>query len=275
LSSANLIYALNEDMNVRASYSRTLARPQFREIAPVATYEYSWSYWYIGNPNLKRTLIDNYDLRSAWFMRPREILAVSAFYKDFYNPIERALMHSHNGNITYLNVDDAKVIGAEFELRHRLDKISRSLKWFMLSTNLTLIESRIKIPEKRLQELRQYDPTVDDTRPLQGQSPYIINVDLTYDNPETRTSATLAFNTIGRRLYQVSGSETPDIYEQPASILDFVFKQRIFWGFDFKFKMSNVLGSVYRKVYRFNDEDYIREEHQSGKSFSLGLSYEI
>lgn len=275
LSSGNLIYAINDDMNIRGSYSRTLARPHFREIAPVATYEYAFSYYNIGNPDLERTLIDNYDLRWEWFMRPGEIFAVSGFYKDFHNPIERALQHSENGNITYLNVDDASVIGAEFEFRQRLDRISNTLKWFMLGANLTLIHSEINIPEKRLNELRVFDPDIDDTRPLQGQSPYIINIDLTYDNPETRTIATLAFNTIGKRLYQVSGGQTPDVYEKPATILDFVLKQKIFWGFDFKFKMTNILNSVYRKVYDFQGTDYLREEHQTGKTISFGLSYEI
>ncbi|MCB0293904.1 MAG: TonB-dependent receptor, partial [Calditrichaeota bacterium] len=104
LPSANLVYQLGQNMNLRAAYGKTLARPLFREKAPgYASFDFVGGFTFIGNGDLKRTLIDNYDLRWEWFSRPGEILALSGFHKRFQNPIERVLLHD-NGEIQYQNV---------------------------------------------------------------------------------------------------------------------------------------------------------------------------
>jgi len=120
LPSLNLIYELTENMNIRSSYGKTLARPNFREKAPYANYNFAVDFTFLGNPDLKRTLIDNYDLRWEWFLRPGEIIAVSGFYKHFKNPIERVinvLYASEGGEVFYDNIDKAEVMGIEIEVR--------------------------------------------------------------------------------------------------------------------------------------------------------------
>jgi outer membrane receptor protein involved in Fe transport len=274
LPSLNLMYALNDKMNLRTAYGRTLARPTLREMAPYPSWDFANEFYFIGNPGLERTLIDNFDLRWEYFMSPGEILAVSLFYKDFKNPIERAIKHE-NGEIQYQNVDKATVYGAEFEIRKSLDMIAGWLKNFTLTSNLTLIQSSVDIPETELAIIRSYDPDADDSRPLQGQSPYILNIDLTYDNFSTGTMANLSFNVFGERLYEVSQGATPDVYEQPRPDLKFILNQGLFGGIDLKIKFTNILNPSYKNVHHFRDKDYVKMENQKGRSFSIGLSYSI
>ncbi|MBN2289412.1 MAG: TonB-dependent receptor, partial [Candidatus Glassbacteria bacterium] len=140
LPATNLIYLLSDNMNLRAAYGRTLARPTFREMAPYASFDFVNDYTFIGNENLKRTLIDNFDLRWEWFARGGEVFAVSAFYKKFTNPIERVIKNV-NAEVQYQNVDRADVVGAEFEARQRLDRIHPALEPFRVGVNLALVHS--------------------------------------------------------------------------------------------------------------------------------------
>jgi outer membrane receptor protein involved in Fe transport len=119
LPSLNLVYELQPKMNLRAAFGRTLARPNFRELAPYETFEFVGDFVYIGNPDLKRTLIDNYDLRWEWFTGPGRIVAVSAFLKEMKNPIEKAIFAPtgviiNQGEIQYQNPEKGRVYGAEF-----------------------------------------------------------------------------------------------------------------------------------------------------------------
>ncbi len=274
LPSVNMIYKIGENMNLRGAYGRTLARPNFREMAPVVMYEFADGYYFVGNPNLKRTLIDNFDLRWEIFPRIGEVMAASLFYKHFDQPIERAIKHE-NGEIQYQNVDEARVYGAEFEIRKRLDFMGKLFRNFSTGANLSLIHSAVKIPELRLSYIKEYDPNAKDTRPLQGQSDYIVNFMLSYDNYASNTSATVSFNVYGERLSEVAERATPDIYEQPRPELNFVMSQGIFSNFTFKMSVKNILNSTYKKVHTYLDEDYVSHEHDTGRKLSLGISYSI
>jgi TonB-dependent receptor len=274
LPSVNLTYALNKKMNLRAAYGRTLARPTFREMAPYPSWDFANEFYFIGNPELERTLIDNFDLRWEYFMKPGELLGLSLFYKEFQNPIERAIKHE-NGEIQYQNVDQATVYGVEIEIRKNLNILAGWLRNFTITSNLTLIHSKVDIPETELAIIRSYDPNADDTRPLQGQSPYILNIDLTYDNYRTGTMANLSFNVFGERLYEVSQGATPDVYEQPRPDLKFILNQGLFGGIDLKLKFSNILNPSYKNIHNFRGDEYVKMEHKNGRSFSIGLSYSI
>lgn len=274
LPSVNLIYSLSDKINLRSAYGRTLARPTFREMAPYPSWDFANEFYFIGNPNLKRTLIDNYDFRLEYYGQPGELLAASFFLKDFKNPIERAIKHE-NGEIQYQNVDKAAVYGAEFELRKDLHFLGNMFKYFMLSSNVTLIKSKVDIPSDELAIIRSYDPGADATRPLQGQSPYIFNIDFMYNNSRTKTMANISYNIFGERLYEVSQGATPDVYEQPRPELNFIFNQRIFSGIDMKLSFKNILDSDSKYVQHFLGKDYVKMEHKYGRYFSLGLSYSL
>jgi outer membrane receptor protein involved in Fe transport len=274
LPSVNLVYELGSSMNLRAAYGKTLARPTFRELAPYASFDFIGDFIFVGNPNLKRTLIDNYDLRWEWFARPGEIFAVSGFYKRFQNPIERAIV-SNNNQGQFQNVDAALVYGAEFEVRKQLDQIAAFLQHFQAGGNLALVQSRVDIPAKELATLRQLDPNADGKRELQGQSPYVLNVDVVYDNAKTGTMASFYYNVFGERLTEVSLGGTPNIYEQPRGVLDFTLSQRALKGVTLKAAAKNLLDSEVRKVHHFKNVDYVSRRHTLGRTFSLGLTYSV
>jgi TonB-dependent receptor len=281
LPSVNLIYQVVNNMNIRASYGKTLARPTMREKAPYVNYEFVNDYSFAGNVNLERTLIDNFDLRWEWFLRPGELLAISGFYKRFINPIERTIIitSADNPEVTYRNVDGGTVIGLELEARKRLDGIHSWLNNFQLGFNLSLVNSKVNIPEEKLKEIVVIDPNrevfTENTRPLQGQSPYILNIDFGYNNYKIGTFANLYFNIFGERLAEVTSDGTPDVYEQPRSLLNFNMSQRLFGGLGLKFGAKNILNSKIRLIHKYKGEEYVRSEHELGRSFSLGLSYDI
>ncbi|MBD3168888.1 MAG: TonB-dependent receptor plug domain-containing protein [candidate division Zixibacteria bacterium] len=274
LPSLSLIYRLNDNMNLRTAYGRTLARPTFRELAPYPSWDFANGFFFTGNDTLKITLINNFDVRWEWFTRPGEILATSIFYKTFENPIERVIKND-NGEIQYQNVDEATVYGAEFEARKRLDFLGTFFERFQLGCNLSLVRSIVDISAEEMEVIREYDPDADNTRPLQGQSPYLLNLDLTYDNRETKTMASLSYSVFGERLSEVSLGGTPDIYEQPRPDMNFVFNQNLWGSIDMKFSVKNILDSSVEKLHTFKGADYIYQSYKRGRTVSLGFSYNI
>jgi TonB-dependent receptor len=267
LPALNLVYNVQDNMNVRAAVSRTLARPTFREISPFERLNGINLDFVIGNPNLGRTLITNTDLRWEWFMRPGEILAISTFYKVMDDPIEEVLLGSTNGQETWDNSDQAEVYGAEFEARIRLDRLNGAFQYFTFGGNLSLVQSSVDISER--------EATEDESRSLQGQSPYTVNADLSYNNPESGTSAGVYFNVFGERLTEVALRATPDVFEQPFTQLNATFSQRFMDHWTVSASVENILGDEFREVQEFQGETFVFQEYEEGRTISLGLSYEL
>ncbi len=276
LPSVNLTYALTDNMNARLAYGRTLARPTFREIAPFTSTSYIGAETVKGNTALERTLIDNLDLRWEWFLRPGELVAVSAFYKNFTNPIERAIVSgAANLEVQYQNVERAMVAGFELEARKRLDFIAGWLRHVSAGANLTITRSDVDIPEEELRNRRAKDPDAPDTRQLQGQSPYVVNADLGYENPELGTSMGLFYNVFGERLYAVNKDGSPNRFEQPRHTIDLIASQRLPFGLAVKFSAKNLLDATYEVSQAFKGETYVSRGYLLGRSFSLGLTYSL
>ncbi len=274
LPSLSFTYSLNDAMNLRLAYGRTLARPTMREKSEANTFEWSNGLIFLGNPDLDRTLIDNFDIRWEWFTGPGEILAVSAYYKDFKNPIERVLFGPNN-NVKYENVDKAEVYGAEFEFRQGLDIISSSLRNFHFESNLSLTHSEISIGEDLYETKLYYDSSASNTRQLQGQSPFLLNAGLTYDNYTSGTVISLLYNVFGNRLSYVMKAGLPDVYEESRSMLDLTFSQRIMPGLKFKLTAKNLLDAEERHIMEREGKDYLFRGHGLGRSISLGVSYKL
>lgn len=274
LPSINLIYALGDRMNLRATATRTLARPNFREIADYTSFEFVGDFVYVGNPNLRRTTIRNYDLRWEWFPRRGELLAVSLFHKAMTDPIERGVFSIINsGELQYQNAPSGKVSGIEVEARKKLDFLASWLGDFSGGANFTAVKSAIDIPAAELAFIRFYEPTAPATRELTGQSSYLVNADLTYQHPRWGSTLSVYFNVFGQRLSQVSPPGTPNVFEQPAPTLDVVWNQR--WGRHWKSSLSakNLLDRASEETYVYRDRKYIRASHQRGVTTSLGLTY--
>jgi TonB-dependent receptor len=276
LPALNTSYALRENTNIRASYSKTLARPTFREIAPFATYDFSTNWTIIGNPDLERTLVDNFDLRLETFPGMGEIISVGGFYKSFTNPIELVFnTQAQNAELTWRNIDKATVYGAEFEIKKNLGFISDSINTFSFGGNFTYVYSEVGIDDQELELIRANDPNADDKRALFGQSPYIVNIFLGYNNDSLGLSANLSYNVSGEKIAVVILGATPNVYQQPVNQLDFNINKRIGKKFSLRFKAQNILNPTIKKTYNYKDEEYIFNSYKNGATFSFGIKYLI
>ena len=280
LPSLNLVYALTETMNLRGAATRTLARPTFLEFAPGCRQSFALGELVCGNASLDRSLISNLDLRWEWFTRPGEVLALSAYTKRIDNPIELAIINS-NGQLSYRNVDQADIVGIEFEARQRVAALlpftasAPVVNKLAVGLNASYVRSSIAIDAEELIQRRGLDPNAADTRALQGQSPYILNADLAYEDPDRGTNVGLYFNVFGRRLSQVSALSLPDVYEQPSPQLDLVASQQVFGGVSAKVSVKNLLDSDFSQVYDTEVDGVapIYQQYGRGRSLSFGLSF--
>ncbi|KAA3634847.1 MAG: TonB-dependent receptor [Calditrichaeota bacterium] len=274
LPSIGLIFKTNTNMNLRASYGKTLARPTFKELTPATSQSFGVGREFVGNNEIKMTAIDMYDLRWEWFLRPGEILAISGFYKNLTNPIEHSIQFV-NGGIKAVNSDNAEVYGAEVEFRRTLDHISPALTNFQLGGNIAIIKSSVKISD----EEASFDVNTDKQteRPLEGQSPYVVNLDFGYNNRNTGSTISLFYNISGERLAYNAEKGTPDVYEQPRNQLDLIASQVLFGGPKFKLTVKNILNEnsefIHDDVGFAND--YYFKYHEIGTSYSFGVSYNI
>lgn len=262
LPSLNIVYQLRDDMNLRAAATRTLARPTFREITRFARRPFVLGETIIGNPQLDRTLITNLDFRWEWFPSPGDIVAVSVFAKDFQGAIEVNLLEKTNSQRSWSNTD-ARLFGAEFEVRTRLNRFSSALEHVSVGTNLSLTQSRAEVPNSDL------------TRELEGQSPYTFNLNVTYDNPESGTTAGLYYNTFGERLTALGLPPKPNAFEQPFHQLNFNFSQRVMDHWTVSASVDNILGDTSEEVHSFSGRQFNRQVSPKGREVSLGLSYKL
>jgi outer membrane receptor protein involved in Fe transport len=274
LPSANLVYALTDRMNLRAAATKTIARPNFREIADYTSFEFVGDFVYIGNPNLRRTTIKNYDLRWEWFPRRGEIVAVSVFHKEMTDPIERGVFSIVNsGELQYQNAPRGEVTGIEFEARKNLAFLSERLRGVSGGFNYTWVESKVDITAAELALIRIYEPGAPATRELTGQSPYIVNFDLTYNHARWGTTLSVYYNLFGERLSQVSPPGTPNVFEQPSPTLDVIWRQSIRDRWKLSVSAKNLLDRAAEETYTYRGTDYLRSSYRRGVTTSLGLTY--
>ncbi len=275
LPSVSLVYALTEDMNLRGSYSNTIARPNMRELAPFESFDFIGGAIFLGNPKLQRTRILNADLRWEWFFNPGELIAVSTYYKQFTDPIVKAFNPASNPEFIFRNVDEAVVYGIEFEFRKSLSFLNPSLQNFRFGTNVSLIQSVVDIDATELRIIQEVDPSREDTRQFQGQSPFILNANLGYLDRDSGIDAILAYNFFGDRLAYVGLEGTPDIFEKGRGQLDFSFSKEFSPSFSAKLTINNILDAQYQEASSFRDVDFIYSRYTIGRSIGLSLSYTV
>jgi len=280
LPALNITYELKKDMNLRVAYGRTLARPVFRELAPYASYDAVGGFIAVGNPDIKRSLVDNLDLRWEMYPTPGEIITVSLFYKNIQDPIATAFAPlAPNAEITWVNQENATVLGAELELRKKLGFIG--LKDFSIGTNITFVKSEIQIEEGELGIIRAIDPTrvtelaSKGTRPLFAQSPFLINAYLNYANENSGWSASVNFNVFGERLVVVSQRAVPDVYEKPRPALDLTVKKSLNERWKVSLRARNLLNPDYRQEIDFRSSTSVYDLSNRGRTYSLGVTYLI
>ena len=264
LPGMNVTYRLTERMNLRLAASRTITRPDFRELAPFEFTDFVGGRTILGNPDLERTQIDNFDFRWETFPQIGGILAVSAFYKRFQKPIEQIVQPQAEVRITYENAEGANNYGLELEARQNLGVITEALRKFSINTNAALISSQVVLPE-------DVGIQTSSERPLQGQCPYIVNVSIGFEDPNWGISSALAYNIFGRRLSEVGNHGVPDVYEQPRGQLDASFSRTVANYFKLSVSAKNLLDPYVH--YKIGEATYL--EYKLGRSFSFGISYNL
>lgn len=279
LPGVNITYKLNDKTNIRLAGSQTVVRPEFRELSTFSFYDFDLGATVTGEPKLVRTKITNADLRYELYPRAGELFTLGVFYKRFMNPIELFANPGSGGASTfnYINADNANSYGAEFEFRKKLDALSR-LKNFTVQGNLSYIYNRIASLK----------------RPMQGQSPYIINLGLQYDLPKAGINTTLLFNEIGRRIYYVgsqtlnggtgsSNDDLPPVWEAPRPVLDLqIAKSVIRKRGELKLNLADILNQEAKFYHDLNNNkkydkasDVIALSRKYGTNISVSFSYNI
>jgi outer membrane receptor protein involved in Fe transport len=236
LPSANLIFAINKEQNLRLSYSKTLNRPEFRELAPFAFYDFTTQFLTEGNPDLKIAKIQNFDLRYEIYPGKGQLFSVSYFRKNFTNPIE--LKQTNNKNIKYVNVDSSINSGVEFEFRTLLNSIIKVegasiLDDITLFSNIAIIKSKV--------DISSFDE-IEKSRPMQGQSPYVFNAGLQYMNKENGWAISTNANRVGNRIAIGGNDNNPSIWEKARTFVDMqVSKSFKDNKFEIKLNIQNIL----------------------------------
>ncbi len=273
LPGINLTYKLNNKTNFRFAASQTVIRPEFRELSPFAFYDFELGAQVVGNKSAQRTKVTNLDLRYELYPRAGELITFGAYFKHFDKPIEYYFNRTGPGTNTFniLNTEKATAFGAELEFRKKLDFIN-ALKNFTLSGNISYIYSRVK------------DTTGTVDRPLQGQSPYLINFGIQYDAEKIGFTGTLLFNQIGRRILFVGNEAISDIWEAPRPLLDLQLSQKVFKRKgEVKLNISDIINSranFYHdldnnKKYSSSSKDVLAITRNYGTTFSLSFAYNI
>ncbi|MFL5765822.1 MAG: outer membrane beta-barrel protein [Bacteroidia bacterium] len=253
LPSANLILAINEKQNVRLSYSQTVNRPEYRELAPFAFYDFNTQFVISGDTTLRRAKIYNSDVRYEFYPGRGQLVSVSGFYKHFVDPIEQISRADATNEITFRNVQKAVNYGVELEFRVLLASLFRSDSSRLLN-NLTVFSNLAVIRSKV--DVTNVIGAASNTRPLQGQSPYVLNAGVQYIDRELGISFSASFNKIGNRIAIVGNINEPDIWENGRSFLDFqatksLWKNRI----ELKLNFQNMLAQNQNFYQNRNLED--------------------
>lgn len=280
--SVNFIYDVNEEANkkIRASFSSTTARPSFKEASNAQIFDPVSSTFFIGNINIQPTYINNYDLRYEAYGDGTNFFAISGFAKTFDDPIELTFIREARGQFIPLNLGDAKVFGAEFEVRRNLGFIP-GWEDISFNANISVIESQQSFSEDeeaaRRDNLRTGE-ILDDNRQLQGQSPLLLNVGFNYANNDNGWQGGFFYNVQGKTLEIVGNGDIPDVYTLPFHNLKFNLSKE--FGKENNSKISlqfeNILNDNIESVYQsFGAEDKLFSSRYPGQAISLGYSYQF
>ncbi|MEZ4585162.1 MAG: TonB-dependent receptor [Gemmatimonadales bacterium] len=258
---------LTDAQTLRFSASQTLARPEYRELAPISYRDMLGEREVFGDSSLVRTLVQNFDARWEWYPSFGELVSIALFAKHFDKPIEQVdVATSGVSQLSFINAESAFNYGVELELRKGLGFLGKGLEPFGFFSNVTLMKSRINTSNSTLSAL------TNDERPMVGQAPYVVNAGLSYTSLTSATSATLLFNVVGKRI--ASAAVTPitvDTYERPRPRLDFSIRFPVTGQLAAKFDATNLLDSAYEE----RQGDVVRYRYTTGRGLSVGLSWNL
>jgi len=279
LPSINVLLNVGDKQNLRASASRTVARPEFRELAEFAFFDYEMNYGVKGDSALKRTSILNYDLRYEIYPKAGEAITFGAFYKEFTDPIEFRLDPGSNADTRryfYQNALSAKTLGFEIELRKGLEFISPALKPLSFFGNYTYLRSEVLF-----NDLSADSKTIKANRPLQGQSPYLLNAGLQYTSD--MFNASVLYNRVGQRLTLVGNEEFPNVYERPRNQVDIQLSKKVLDGQgEIRINFQDILNNAFYFYENVNENtgfqegvDRLFNSYKQGSTITVGFTYDF
>lgn len=282
--SLNLTWHLTKAQQLRLAYGRTTNRPEFRELSTSVYYDFDLASNVQGNHNLRPAYIDNIDMGWEWYPHAGEVVSLSLFYKHFRNPIEWTYTVAGGTDLvySYMNAEGADNYGVEMDIRKQLDFLH--LPQLSLSLNAAWIHSSVNFPEGSNEQ----------DRPMQGQSPYLVNAGLFYSSDAASTAsskakgwtASLLYNTIGKRIIGVGRSvgsgetdvRVPDSYEMPRHQVD-INVGKSFGHFDIRLSVRDVLAQKAQfKQFEQTAKGEIQQvtrSYKPGRTFSLTATYKM
>lgn len=284
LPSINFVYAVTSKMNIRLSYSETVNRPEYRELAPFLFYEYVTGFSYNGYKYLNRSIIKNYDFRYEFFPGKAQVFSVSAFYKDFANPIEIIQIPETSSQTIFINTTSAYVYGVELEFRTLLSTVLGIKKENSIFNKLTFTaNAALTKSEIKLLKLYDFNPEqLVTNRALQGQSPYLINTSIGYNDEKLGISSTISVNRVGDRVILPSTYNLANIIEKARTVVDFqLAKTFLKEKLEIKFNACDILAQKinyyldYDKSNSYTDYDRIFSSNIAPKVFSLSATYKF
>lgn len=262
LPSASLIWSLNERMNLRVAATETLTRPEFREIAPFAFYDFELGTLIQGDTNISRAKVRNLDIRYEWYPTSAELISVSAFHKRFEGAIEEIELGANSIKSWANSTKPAINYGVELELRKNLSFIGEYFTNFIFTANYAYIFSRVDVSEITSGSKQE--------RPMQGQSPFTVNVGLLFTEPNYNTSLNLLYYTAGKKIAAIDPF-TEDLYEMPRDVIDLSISQPIAERYEVKYSIKDLLG----QDQIFMSGDKIERLNDRSSSHSLSLSVKL
>jgi len=263
LPSFNGVYEQSKTTNIRLAYSQTINRPEYRELAPFAFYDFTTNFVVSGNDSLQRAKIQNLDLRFEKFPGRGQLFSATAFFKQFDNPIEQVSRPDVTGEISYKNVPKAINYGVELEARTLVSNIFK-VDTASCFNNVTLYSNLAVI--RSVVDVSHIVGSVSDSRPLQGQSPYVFNAGITYQHPDKIWSTTLNVNRIGERIAIVGNVNEPDLWENARTFLDFQATYS-FW----KNKSDNNIAEVKLNIQNILAQDQLFYQNNEGGEGVSGI----
>ncbi|MBU2068628.1 MAG: TonB-dependent receptor [Gammaproteobacteria bacterium] len=264
----SLTWFVNDDLQARFGYSKTVVRPDLREVTPVLYVDPLTDFKVTGFAGLKSTDISSADVRLEWYYDTSNY-SIGVFYKDLENPIEAIELSGSDGNLlmSFRNAQSGKVYGAEAEFLQQLDMFGgdfgKLADNFFLAGNLTLSESEISIqrfPGANLTNLE---------RSLSGHSKYVANLQLGFDSDNNQHNATLTFNVFGKRIAFAGVNDKDDAFEQPFNSLDFTYSYTPMDNMTLKLGLKNLLDEDVEIL----QQGEILQKRVEGQNYSLSFSY--
>ena len=268
--SINTSYNLTEKSLVRIAYASTINRPEFREVSPLVYYDFTEKNTVTGNPNLKDASIQNLDIRFENYPSPTETFSIAAFYKHFTNPIEMVSVGT-GSSFSFDNALGATNYGLELEVKKSLEKMI-GLKNFALSLNASYIYSQVQFA----------NVLTERNRPLQGQSPVVVNTALFYQNDKIGLSSSVMYNVMGKRILVAAQLNqgnvvVPDIYEMPRHVIDFTVDKKVGKRLVLKFGIKDILAQnfVTQQTYDYVKDGVSKSAILTNKVYNLGRTWSV